>query len=472
MTLRTLFRGHGPRIAAVVALSAAPALAQEADDVEGALYLAVAPSVFSIEMRDDHDVALSRGSAFLIDGNRLITNAHVVDEGRPFLRLDAVAVPLTVERVDDRTDLALLRASAPLEAKALELAGRVPREGSTVWVLGNPQGLDRSLSMGIVSAVRREGSVRLLQHTAPISPGSSGGPVLDDAGRVVGVTLGAVEDGQNLNFAVPVDRVRSFLEGTRRGAAAGPRVTARTLPEAWLAAARNRRGSAVPMRVESYRAELTPADASLESGSRYDDYEFRAARPGVYFAKVRSAEFDAMVRVVSLASGAWWEDDDGDVDRDACVRFAAEGDEPFLITASSFPWPDTLTAGRARGGWYTVEVSASPCRVEDNRWGFVGDRDGATWWVDVSAWSETGPGRAVAWVRERFDRASEDGVDMRLYHREFDCTFRRMRLLQRDSYSGGRRVERDVADDARWESPTPESIGERVLNHVCRRVRS
>jgi S1-C subfamily serine protease len=65
----------------------------------------------------------------------------------------------------------------------------------------------------VVAGIRRDGTRELLQVTTPISPGSSGGPVLDSGGRVVGVTVGSLQDGQNLNFAVPASAVAALLWG-------------------------------------------------------------------------------------------------------------------------------------------------------------------------------------------------------------------------------------------------------------------
>lgn len=93
--------------------------------------------------------------------------------------------------------------------------GGAPVIGDTVFAVGNPEGLEGTFSAGIVSGVRAFGSGKLLQITAPISPGSSGGPVLDAEGRVVGVAEATLRDGQNLNFAVPVEYVARLMRNAR-----------------------------------------------------------------------------------------------------------------------------------------------------------------------------------------------------------------------------------------------------------------
>jgi S1-C subfamily serine protease len=82
--------------------------------------------------------------------------------------------------------------------------------GDAVYAIGNPRGLEGTFSQGVVSSVHEFGSDRVLQITAPISPGSSGGPVLDQTGTVVGVSVASVTNRQNLNFAIPADYVTAL----------------------------------------------------------------------------------------------------------------------------------------------------------------------------------------------------------------------------------------------------------------------
>jgi tetratricopeptide (TPR) repeat protein len=174
------------------------------------IYQGAAASVFLVEVRTDTSV-VAIGSAFLIDGGRIVTNAHVIRGGRPFLKTGAVALPLILQRLDPVQDLAVLRTETPLEAVPLRLSASDPPIGTAIFAIGNPQGLERSISEGIISGARVREGRRLLQLTAPISPGSSGGPVLSKDGSVVGVTVGYLEGGQNLNFAIPASVVRSLI---------------------------------------------------------------------------------------------------------------------------------------------------------------------------------------------------------------------------------------------------------------------
>ena len=83
--------------------------------------------------------------------------------------------------------------------------------GETVYAVGNPQGLEGTFSQGIVSSIRQVGSDKVLQITAPISPGSSGGPVLNSKGEVIGVSVATFRGGQNLNFAIPSNYLKVLI---------------------------------------------------------------------------------------------------------------------------------------------------------------------------------------------------------------------------------------------------------------------
>jgi len=164
-------------------------------------------SVVLLELNDGEGQPLSLGSGFFIADGIVATNAHVIEgassgtaklvgDGRKLQLLGTVAV-------DEHDDLALLKVdclSPPLQLGS----GVNPVVGDTVYVVGNPLGLEGTFSEGIVSGIRSVGSDSILQMTAPISPGSSGGPVMDGSGKVIGIAEATFRDGQNLNLAVPV----------------------------------------------------------------------------------------------------------------------------------------------------------------------------------------------------------------------------------------------------------------------------
>jgi hypothetical protein len=113
--------------------------------------------------------------------------------------------------IDKVRDLALLNVEAT--APTLRLADSGPAEvGDNVYAVGNPEGLEGTFSQGLISGIRHLGSDSILQITAPISPGSSGGPVLNSNGQVVGIAVSTWTEGQNLNFAVPVAYLTMLLK--------------------------------------------------------------------------------------------------------------------------------------------------------------------------------------------------------------------------------------------------------------------
>ena len=280
------------------------------------VYRAAAPAVFLVEVRDDTGAVASIGSAFLVKGGRLVTNAHVVRGGRAFLRTGAARLPLTVEKLDSQNDLAILHADAPLEATELELSASEPAIGSPVYALGNPKGLERSISEGLVSGIREVGDRRLLQISAAISPGSSGGPVVTRDGVVVGVAVGYLDQGQNLNFAVPAAQVMALLDRRATGgeSSVGESSVSATLTEArrlLSVEAPDYRDTAASNHYYGAVAAVVRRAASLaHSGDEYLEVA-TVARAAAMNETVRYAE-EAMRRGTRLPDSArvlmldWW----------------------------------------------------------------------------------------------------------------------------------------------------------------------
>ena len=173
---------------------------------------AAKPSVAALTLVDKAGKNCGAGTGFFIEGGRLVTNWHVAGLGRGGTgRLpDGTTFGLVAVVAEDRaSDLAILTTDLPEGAvTGLPLLSTPPPEGTDVLVIGNPLGLGQAVSDGIVSAtVGPNGEAGLIRITAPISPGSSGSPVLDHQAKVIGVVSGMLTGGQNLNIAVSADRV-------------------------------------------------------------------------------------------------------------------------------------------------------------------------------------------------------------------------------------------------------------------------
>ena len=160
------------------------------------------------------------GSGFFVRSGLIATNQHVINgetvigvrlvNQERFHRIDSVAAR------DEELDLALLRVSS-LSAPALPLGDSDKLQiGEPIYAVGNPVGfLEGTFSDGLVSGIRALPNLKLIQMTAPISQGSSGGPVLNAKGEVVGVSTAGIKLGQNLNFAVPSNALKKMLERIR-----------------------------------------------------------------------------------------------------------------------------------------------------------------------------------------------------------------------------------------------------------------
>lgn len=164
------------------------------------------------------------GSGFIVDdAGTILTNAHVVDGAHTIMAklYDGQRVKVDVIGIDHFTDIAVLKLkgfTGTIQTVRLGSSEQL-RIGQRTLVIGNPYGLGFGLSAGIISGLNRvpptvnlmEPRVPLLQTTAPVNPGDSGGPLLDTNGRVIGVTTSMLAGAQNLGFAIPIDIAKDVL---------------------------------------------------------------------------------------------------------------------------------------------------------------------------------------------------------------------------------------------------------------------
>jgi hypothetical protein len=182
----------------------------------------VKDSVVVVTNLDAQGKVKGQGSGVLIPSGKIATNCHIVKGGASYLvSRGKQFVPATLYAEDGDKDICLLDAKG-ITGKPAELGKAASlKVGVPVYAVGAPKGLELSFSNGIVSQLRG-GPPPLIQTTAAISPGSSGGGLFDEKGRLVGLTTLYLEGGQSLNFAMPVEWIGDVKPG-RKPAAKGRR---------------------------------------------------------------------------------------------------------------------------------------------------------------------------------------------------------------------------------------------------------
>ena len=179
-------------------------------------------SVLYLEAYDDKDEFLWNASGFLMDTpNTIVTNYHVIEDAYEIVAytddMQEYCSMFTVLAYDEDADLAILWCDTPFSAAPLPLADSdLVKQGDKVYAIGYPLGMFNTMSDGIVSSVFAFDDIGIIQTTAAISPGSSGGALLNERGRVIGVTSATLVDGQNMNFAVASNTLRELYANRGR----------------------------------------------------------------------------------------------------------------------------------------------------------------------------------------------------------------------------------------------------------------
>jgi S1-C subfamily serine protease len=194
------------------------------------IYASKSPAVVQISAltinpyRMDDRINLATGSGFIIDSNGLVmTNSHVVfgAQSLSVTLSDGTKLPAKLLGADPIFDLAVLHIPVPNKGKLPMLTlgnSDAIRPGDEVVIIGNPMGLDRTITSGIVSAINRilHNRPRMLsrsviQTDAPINPGNSGGPMLNRCGDVIGIASSILGNAQNIGFAIPSNLARAAV---------------------------------------------------------------------------------------------------------------------------------------------------------------------------------------------------------------------------------------------------------------------
>jgi len=170
------------------------------------------PSVFVVEALGEDSKPRMLGSAVALAPNILITNCHVVRNGSSLRvrRGDKTWTTHLITANPDRDLCGIRPIGVTLEPVRVRPSSELAT-GEHVYAVGSPEGLELTFSEGVISALRDTEGARVIQTSAPISPGSSGGGLFDVKANLVGITTFQLRAGQSLNFALPGEWVRGAV---------------------------------------------------------------------------------------------------------------------------------------------------------------------------------------------------------------------------------------------------------------------
>ena len=181
------------------------------------IYRKAAPAVVSVVVSGRDGKPIKAGSGVITDtAGRVLTNYHVVEGGTFFevsvSRGERIASTFSARPAAcaPEHDLAELELQSPIRLRAARKAAGDPEIGSRVYAIGSPLQLEGTLTEGLVSQLRKLGNQKLIQTTAAISSGSSGGGLFNSRAELVGITTLSISGGQNLNFAVSLTSLRAL----------------------------------------------------------------------------------------------------------------------------------------------------------------------------------------------------------------------------------------------------------------------
>jgi S1-C subfamily serine protease len=206
-------------VSAWLALVAGP-LSLSAQLKPESIYQRALPSVMTLEVENEAGERFV-GSGFLALGDDIAVTAwHVVSDARSVWAIFADGERVKVIGCIDENggrDLALLKLEKSLPHRQATLCGELQTVAARAYVIGAPKGYDFSISDGLISQIRRVDGFRQYQVSCPISPGNSGGPVLNERGEVIGIASWTKADAQNVSFAIPtveLKRLNATLDPT------------------------------------------------------------------------------------------------------------------------------------------------------------------------------------------------------------------------------------------------------------------
>ena len=206
----------------IAAIVSAPSLA--ADLTPAQIFRAASPSIVVVETYDEAGKSVAQGSGVSIADQQVVTNCHVFkDAVSAKVVYQARSLAASLRHSDPDRDLCSLRVPG-LDAPAAKFGNTSSLQvGERAYAIGAPQGFTLTLTDGLISSLRPMPGGNVIQTSASISPGSSGGGLFDSQAKLIGITTLYFKDSPQLNFAVPVEWIHEL---PRRSASGGPTTTA------------------------------------------------------------------------------------------------------------------------------------------------------------------------------------------------------------------------------------------------------
>lgn len=171
-------------------------------------------AVCFIETFDENNNPLMIGTGFFIDEDGTCVSNYHVFAGSYYAKIKTIDKnEYEIEKIlksSSEYDIIVFKIQASSKMNYLKVNNDLPLKGESIVTIGNPMGFDWSASEGIISSIRKVEDIQIMQITAPVSEGNSGGPVLNKSGKVLGITSFQLKKGQNLNFALHISVLDSI----------------------------------------------------------------------------------------------------------------------------------------------------------------------------------------------------------------------------------------------------------------------
>lgn len=380
-----------------------------------------------------------QGSGVVIRSGVIASNCHVLETANYAVVIwqDEKHKASLVDYDVDR-DLCILSAPS-VSAQPARLGMSADLEvGATIYAIGAPRGLTFSLSNGLVSGKRGE----LLQITAPISPGSSGGGLFDDQGRLVGITTLSMQESQQINFALPVEWISELTASRSRNAPSTSNqrgdVGGTRAPKIVADAREEARTQAVIDSVVAWENRVRETDSNYEALESTLLAEAKVIRDTMPPEQWEAAIQEAYERL----SGT----------RNTVYRCTAP--EGTRVYASAYRARHSCVAVSK----YSVPVAETPAPAE-TRWLLITDSPVR---LEMDAKTVRRVGQfANVWVRA----TSDDAMELQLT--SFDCQAGKMNSLQVDEFFPDGRFKATHEGNSTWQYITPGSLFELMKDLAC-----